>query len=228
MSFTPAAYQFLRGIKRNNNKAWFEANRVAYEESVREPMRALIEAMNDRFGRFAPEMGGDARRSMFRINRDVRFSKDKSPYKTHAACWFNHRAASKKVGSEANDGSAGFYFHLEPGRSMVGAGLWMPPKPQLDRLRDSIVNRPAAFGRVVTTLRRFGGLDDEYMLKRTPRGYAADRPYSDWLRYQSFVAGRGLRDADVLGGKLPAILEKEFRALLPLVRWINSALGYRH
>jgi uncharacterized protein (TIGR02453 family) len=229
MPFTKNALSFLKGLERNNNKPWFEAHRAEYENGVREPMRALIEEMNARFARFAPEIHGDPKRSMFRINRDTRFSRDKSPYKTHAACWFNHRQASAKVGGEANEGSAGFYFHLQPGgRSMVGGGLWMPPRPQLNRLRDAIVEDHDGFARMVRGLnRRFGGLDEEHgMLKRTPRGYAEDHPAAKWLKYQSFTSGRLLADAEVVGPQLPALLARELEALLPLVRWLNSALGY--
>ena len=95
----------------------------------------------------APEIIGDPRRSMFRIHRDVRFSKNKSPYKTHAACWFSHRNASHGVGSETHGGGAGFYFHLEPGASFLGGGIWMPPRPSLHRIRESIAARPADFAR---------------------------------------------------------------------------------
>ena len=227
MSFTPAAYRFLRGIKQNNNKPWFESHREEYERDLREPMRALIVEMTKRFPKFAPEMTGDPKRSIFRINRDIRFSRDKSPYKTNAGCWFNHRLASKKVGGDATDGSAGLYFHLEPGRSFLGAGLWMPPRPQLDKLRDSIVAKPAAFTKMERSLKPFGGLDEEHMLKRVPRGYAPDHPMARALRFNSFVAGRKVTDAQVVGGKLPAILEKEYRPLMPLVRWINSSLGWK-
>jgi uncharacterized protein (TIGR02453 family) len=94
MPFTSHTLRFFRGLKRNNNKAWFEAHRDLYENEVRAPMRELIEEMDVRFARFAPEIGGDIRKSMFRINRDIRFSSDKSPYKTNAGCWFFHRGAS--------------------------------------------------------------------------------------------------------------------------------------
>src|SRR6266480_4981209 len=127
MPFTPRALSFFRQLARHNEKPWFEAHRDEYETEVREPMRELIEDLDTRFAQFAPEIGGDPKRSMFRIYRDIRFSKDKSPYKTHAACWFHHRNAARSVGSEADAGSAGFYFHLQPGKSMIGAGLWMPP-----------------------------------------------------------------------------------------------------
>jgi uncharacterized protein (TIGR02453 family) len=167
MQFSPAALRFFRQLARHNDKRWFEANRDTYEQSVREPMRELIEEMDARFMRFAPEIGGDPKRSMFRINRDIRFSKDKSPYKTNAGCWFHHRKASGRVGGEADEGSAGFYFHLEPGKSLVAAGLWMPPRPQLNRLRAAIAENPESFIRMTRALpKRFGGLDDSAMLKR--------------------------------------------------------------
>ena len=228
MAFTPAALRFLRGLAKNNNKEWFEAHRSEYESEVREPMRDLIGEMNARFARFAPEMGGDPKRSMFRINRDIRFSKDKSPYKTHAACWFSHRRASSKVGGEAAGGSAGFYFHLEPGRSMVGAGMWMPPRPQLNAIRDAIAEDPGGFERIVKALtKRYGGLDDEAVLTRMPRGFAEDHPAANWLKFQSFTSGRMLKDSDVTDAKLATMLAKDFEAMLPLVRWLNAALGFR-
>lgn len=229
MPFTRDALSFFRRLERNNEKAWFEEHRDQYEREVREPMRALIEEMNARFERFAPEMGGDPKRGMFRINRDIRFSKDKSPYKTHAACWFHHRSASKKVGAEAQEGSAGFYFHLQPGnRSMVGGGLWMPPRPQLNKLRDAIADDHEVFARVVRALpKRFDGLDEEHgMLKRIPRGFADDHPAAKWLKYQSFTTGRVLEDDEVVGPKLPSLLAREFEAMLPLVRWLNRTLGF--
>jgi len=226
--FTPGALRFLRQLKKHNEKPWFEAHREDYEAEVRGPMRALIDDMDVHFARFAPEIGADPKRSMFRIHRDIRFSNDKSPYKTHAACWFHHRDATRRVGSEATEGSAGFYFHLEPGRSMIGAGVWMPPRPQLHRLRAAIDDNPQSFDRVVRGLpRRFGGLDDESVLKRMPRGYAEDHPAATWLRYQSFTTGRALTDAQVTGSRLATLLADEFEAMLPLVRWLNQALGYR-
>jgi len=229
MPFTKRALSFFRGLSRNNEKSWFEAHRDEYENEVRQPMRELIEELDTRFATFAPEIGGDSKRSMFRINRDIRFSKDKSPYKTHAASWFHHRNASRNVGSEADAGSAGYYFHLEPGgRSMIGAGIWMPPRPQLNKLREAIARDPNSFDRMVRGIpQRFGGLDDESALKRMPRGYAEDHPAAKWLRYQSFTSGRTLTDAQVTSPSLASFLAKEYEALLPLVRWLNNALGFR-
>ena len=229
MPFSKRSLTFFRQLARNNQKAWFEAHRDDYENEVRAPMRELIEELDVRFARFAPEIGGDPKRSMFRINRDIRFSKDKSPYKTHAAAWFHHRNAARSVGSEADAGSAGYYFHLElGGRSLLGAGLWMPPRPQLNKLREAIADDPKGFDRVVRSLpSRFGGLDDEAALKRMPRGYAEDHPAAKWLKYQSFTTGRTLTNAQVTSKSLADLLAKEFAAMLPLVRWLNETLGFK-
>jgi uncharacterized protein (TIGR02453 family) len=228
--FTAASLAFLRGLARHNAKPWFEAHRESYEGDIRAPMRALIEEMDVRLARFAPEITGDPKRSMFRINRDIRFSKDKSPYKTHAACWFRHRDASHNVGGDAEEGSAGLYFHLQPGKSFVGGGIWMPPRPSLNKIRDAIADDPTGFTRIVQNpraRRRFGGLSDEAVLKRMPRGFAEDHPAARWLRYQSFTIGRELSDTQVLGPRLPALLEADFTLMVPLVRWLNRTMGLR-
>ena len=226
--FGAEALAFLRGLARHNAKPWFEAHRDDYERHVKQPMADLVEEMDLRMSRFAPEMVGDPRRSLFRLYRDIRFSRDKSPYKTHAACWFFHGGGSAKVGREAHGGGAGFYFHLEPGASFVGGGCWMPPRPALQKFRAAIAADRRGFERVVLApamRRRFGGLSEEEMLKRVPRGYEADHPAASWLRHQSFTVGRALRDAQVTGTRLTAILESDYRAILPLVRWLNGTLG---
>jgi uncharacterized protein (TIGR02453 family) len=227
--FGPGALRFLRGLARHNTRPWFEANRAVYEAEVRAPMRALVEEMDVRFAARIPEIIGDARRSMFRIHRDVRFSQDKSPYKTHAASWFYHRDAGRQVGQEADAGSAGFYFHLEPGGCFLGAGLWMPPRGQLTRIRDALAENHRAFEAAAASpaiRRRFGPPDPDGMLTRLPRGYAPGHPAERWLRYTSFTLGRPLGDADVLSPRLPATLERDFVRLAPFVRWLNTALGY--
>ena len=230
MPFTADTLRFLRGLARNNVKPWFEAHRAEYEAHVRAPMRELIEEMDVRLARLAPEIVGDPKRSMFRIHRDIRFSRDKSPYKTHVACWFFHRDANSGVGGDAEGGGAGFYAHIEPGRSMIGAGIWMPPRPLLRRIRDAIAERGTGFERIVRDrafVRRFSGLDDEATLKRMPRGFEETHPAARWLRYQSFTAGRLLSDAEATSARLAALLEADFSRLLPLVRWLNGALGLK-
>jgi uncharacterized protein (TIGR02453 family) len=228
MPFTKRALGFFRGLARHNEKPWFEAHRDEYESEVRGPMRELIEDLDIRFAQFAPEIGGDPKRSMFRINRDIRFSKDKSPYKTSAACWFHHLNAGRTVGTEADAGSAGYYFYLHPGGSGLGAGIWKPARTQLKRIRVAIADDPQGFDRMARSIpRRFGALTDESALKRMPRGYAEDHPAAKWLRFQSFTSGRSLTDAQVTGGSLAALLVREYEALLPLVRWLNGALGFK-
>jgi uncharacterized protein (TIGR02453 family) len=229
MTFTNRSLTFLRGLRRNNNRNWFEEHREQYEADVRAPMRELIEVMDVRLAQLAPEIIGSAKKSMFRINRDIRFSPDKSPYKTHAACWFYHRDGDRKVGSQAEGGGAGFYFHLEPGQSFVGGGIWMPPRPVLNRIREALAANHTAFERIVRApalVRRFGGLDDESMLKRMPRGYAEDHPAAAWLRHQSFTVGHLLTDNQVTSSRLPSLLEADFEAMRPLVRWLNKCLGF--
>ena len=226
--FTPDALRFFRGLKRANTKPWFEAHRDQYLVSVRDPLRQLVEEIDLRLAGFAPEIIGDPKRSAFRIHRDVRFSRDKSPYKTHAACWFYHRDASRKVGQDGEGGSAGFYFHIEPGASLVGGGIWMPARPALARIRDRMDESHDEFHAIAadkTLRRRFGGLDDSAVLKRMPRGYPEDHPAAGWLKYQSFTMGRSLTDTEVTGSRLPTILEQEYTRLVPLVRWLNRALG---
>src|SRR5260221_5845961 len=188
MSFTAASLRFLRGLARNNKKPWFEAHRDDYETHIRVPMRALIEEMDVRFARFAPELTGDPKRSMFRINRDIRFSKDKSPYKTHAACWFRHSAADHRVGGDAEAGSAGLYFHLQPRQSFVGAGVLIPPRPALGKIRAAIADGPGGVGRIIkrpAARRRYGGLHGARMQKRGAPGFSDGYSAPGGLPYQS-------------------------------------------
>jgi uncharacterized protein (TIGR02453 family) len=228
--FSEASLRFLRALARHNERAWFEAHRAEYEATIRVPLGALVEEMDVRLAGVAPEIVGDPKRSIFRIHRDIRFSKDKSPYKVHAACWFFHRDASHRVGQESHGGGAGFYFHLQPGASLEAGGIWMPPPEALGKLRDAMAARPAVFSRVVGEARlrrRFGELSDEAVLQRVPRGYAPEHPAARWLRYRSFTMGRTLSDREVLGDRLPDRLAADFTLLVPLIRWINSALGLR-
>ena len=228
--FTPAAFAFLKSLKKHNEREWFERNRATYESELRAPLGALVEEVDVRLARFAPEIVGDPKRSPFRIHRDVRFSRDKSPYKTHVACWFHHVDAGRGVGTQAAHGGAGFYFHVEASRASIGAGIWMPPRPTLQKIREAIDEDPAPLKKILanpTIKRQFGGLDEENMLTRMPRGYAITHPAIDLLRHQSFTLGRELEHKDLLHARLPDVLAREYEKLLPLVRWINTALGLR-
>ncbi|MGH7534143.1 MAG: TIGR02453 family protein, partial [Gemmatimonadales bacterium] len=177
--FGPGALRFLRHLARNNRREWFERHRAVYETEVRSPLRALVEEMDVRLARVAPELMGDPRRSIFRIHRDIRFSADQSPYKTNAACYFFHRDAGHGAGQDAAGGGAGLYFQLADGECFLGGGIWMPARPTLDRLRERIAAAPGDLERIVLApgfRRRFGNLDQEAMLKRLPRGYPPGHP----------------------------------------------------
>lgn len=227
--FSRDALDFLRGLARNNRRDWFERHRARYETAVRAPLRALVEEMDIRLARIAPELAGDPRRSIFRIHCDIRFSADKSPYKTHAACYFFHRDAGHGAGTRAESAGAGLYFQLAPGDSFLAGGIWMPAPGVLRRIREAIAAAPGQLAAIVLApefRRRFGRLDQEAMLTRPPRGYAADHPAARWLRYRSFTAGRALEEREVLSPRLPDLLERDFARLVPLVRWLNAALGY--
>ncbi|MEP6989382.1 MAG: DUF2461 domain-containing protein [bacterium] len=228
--FRPAAPAFLRSLARHNEREWFERHRATYEAELRTPLAALVEEMDVELAAIAPEIVGDPKRSLFRIHRDVRFSADKSPYKTHVACWFHHVDAGRGVGTQTPHGGAGFYFHMEADRASVGGGIWMPPRPTLQRLRDAIDEDARPLVKLLAdaaTRRRFGGLAEEHMLTRMPRGVADTHPAATLLRHQSFTLGRELTTKEVLGASLPRVLARDFARLVPLVRWINGALGLR-
>jgi uncharacterized protein (TIGR02453 family) len=228
--FGEGALRFLRRLKRNNRREWFERHRAVYETEVRDPMRALVEEMDVRLARFAPELTGDPRHSVFRIHRDVRFSADKSPYKTNAACQFYHQDAGRGAGQDAVGAGAGLYFQIADGECFVAGGMWMPARPALDRIREALADSPESLDRILrgsVFRRRFRDLDREAMLTRLPRGYAEGHPAERWLRYTSFTATRMLTEREATSARLPAMLERDFVALLPLVRWLNAAIGYR-
>ncbi len=228
--FSPKAMTFLRGLKKNNRKEWFEEHRGDYETLLKQPLAQLIEDVDVRLATIIPEIIGSPKKSSFRIHRDVRFSKDKSPYKTHVACWFFHRDAGHGVGSEAAHGGAGFYFHMEPTGSFCGGGIWMPPRPALNKLRQALAEDPAGFEDIVLSTgfkRRFGKLSEEAVLTRTPRGFDAEHPAGAWLRFQSFTAGRPVSPEELQSAKLPDTLAKSYAAMAPFIRWLNGALGLK-
>ena len=228
--FRPDAFRFLRDLARNNEKTWFEAHRDVYEHEVRGPMRQLVETVDAKLASIAPEIVGDPKRSMFRIHRDVRFSKNKVPSKTNAGAWFYHREAGRTVGTTGEGGGAGFYFHIDPTRCFTAGGLWMPARPTLQRIREAIADRPAALARLTHApgfRRRFDGLSEEAKLRRVPRDFPPDHRAAEWLKLQSFTASAPIEQSVVTSPRLVDRLCRDFERLVPLVRWLNRALGYR-
>lgn len=230
--FGPATFTFLRGLKKNNKREWFEAHRDTYTRDLLEALRAVAGELDVRFAKLAPEFEANPKRSLFRIHRDVRFSADKSPYKTHGALWVYHRAPGRGVGKEI-DGGAGFYLHIEPGESMIAGGIWMPPRHSLTKIRDRLVDDHRSLRRILGApafKKRYGGLDSDepgVRLKRMPRGYAEDHPAADLLRFNSFTVHARYSDRDILAPALIDRAMKDFALILPLVRWLNEALGYK-
>jgi len=230
LPFRPAAFTFFRGLKRNNRKDWFEDHRPQYESEIRGPMRDLIEEVDVQLAQVAPEFIGDPKRSMFRIHRDIRFSKDKSPYKTAAGVWFYHADAGRKVGQDADSGGAGIYFHLAPDGCFSAGGIWMPSGPVLRKIRDTLTEDFEGFEETIGGAkfkRRFSSLSEESMRKRMPRGFDDDHPAAKWLRYKSFTVHRPLTNAQVQSKRLPNTLAADVEVMLPFLRWLNAAAGYR-
>jgi uncharacterized protein (TIGR02453 family) len=230
-AFRPEALTFLKGLKKNNRREWFEERRQVYVHEIVEPLRALVDELDVRFAKLAPEYMGDPKRSPFRIYRDVRFSKDKSPYKTHAALWMYHRAPGRGVGKEV-DGGAGFYVHLEPGACMVAGGIWMPPRPSLAKVRAHFSEDLAGWKKAIGSAafkKRFESLntgDPGAILKRIPRGFDESHPAAAWLRYNSFTVSADYTDADMLAPTFVDKAMQDFALMLPMCRWLNRALGY--
>ena len=230
-AFRPAALAFLKGLKKNNRREWFEERRQVYVHEIVEPLRALVDELDVRFAKLAPEYMGDPKRSPFRIYRDVRFSKDKSPYKSHAALWMYHRAPGRGVGKEV-DGGAGFYVHLEPGACMVAGGIWMPPRPSLAKVRAHFSEDLGGWKKAIgsaTFKKRFVSLnssDPGALLKRIPRGFDENHPAAAWLRYNSFTVSADYTDAEMLAPTFVDRAMSDFALMLPMCRWLNRALGF--
>ena len=227
----PGALRFLRALARHNDREWFEAHRADYERAIAHPLRAFVDEMDARLAAFAPEFVGDRKRSIFRIHRDVRFSRDKRPYKTNAACWLFHRDVGRTKGPYSAVAAAGLYFHLEPGNCFGGGGCWLPPAPALRTIRERLVEDADGFARTLRApgfAARVGALDEDEgtMLVRPPRGFPADGPAAPWLRFRSFTATEPYTDAEATAADVADRFEATCRALVPMSRWLNDALGH--
>lgn len=212
---------FLKSLKKNNNKAWFDKNREKYLESknnFEEFVTTLLQKMV-----VTDEDMKDlvAKNCTFRINRDIRFSKNKTPYKISLSASFN-RGGKKSI-------YAGYYFHLQPeGNSFVGGGLWMPESLDLKKLRQEIDYCFPEFKKIISApafKKHYGGLekDEKQLLVNVPKGYDKENPAVDFLRRKSFVATKNMSDTEVLSSNLANEVIRSFKALMPLVKFINRA-----
>src|SRR5262245_51167239 len=219
--FTPATLKFLRALKRNNRREWFNAHRDDYESHVRQPMAAIVEQLAVDFRAFAPEMVASPKLSMYRIYRDTRFSENKAPYKTHAAAVFPTRGLAKHEG-------AGLYFHVSHEDVWIGGGMYAPQPPQLQAVREhiaanvhklrAIVESPA-FRRRVT----FEGAK----LSRVPRGFPRDHEAAEYLKFRHFIAGTEFPAELAASPRFYRTVLDVFREVLPLSRFLNRPLAPR-
>ncbi len=212
--FRPAAFTFFRGLRRNNDPAWFKPRKPLYEAEVLAPFRALVGAVGAALGEAGIPLAGDPLRSIFRIYRDVRFSADKRLYKTHAG------AVLTRSGGKRDPGL--LYLHLEPGESMVGAGFWHPEPQLLARLRRAILGDSDVFLGIADGLAAAGSpISSDATLTRPPRGFEAAKgtPVADYVCWKSFTAHAALSDKDM---QSPAVVDRivDFaRLALPLLQW---------
>lgn len=217
----PSTLKFLKDLKKNNNKPWFEKNRKVYE-AAKEDFAGFIQQVIEQFGKKDKTIASlKAKDTTFRINRDVRFSKDKSPYKDNMGAYLS-RGGKKSI-------FAGYYFHCLPGKAFIGGGLWMPMPPELSKVRQEIDYNLKDFKKIVTGSKFksiYGGLstDAEYVLSRLPKGYEADNPAAEYLKFKSYVALSPLPDADLVSKGLLKKTVAAFEALQPLVEFVNEAM----
>lgn len=216
--FTRATLQFLRDLKTNNDRAWFAEHRQRYERHLKEPALRFIEAFAPELRTLSPHFMATPR-SLFRIYRDTRFSRDKSPYKTAAGIHFRHDSA-------ANAHAPGFYVHIEPGACFVGVGIWHPDAPALRQIREHIVDDPKTWKKASRNAAFTGHYQLEGdALKRAPKGFDSDHPLIDDLRRKDFIGVRRVPQSFITNPGLPRELADTFQRGVPLVRFLCDAVG---
>ena len=217
--FSPKAIVFLRGLKRHNNREWFNARKAQYEELVRAPMLEVVERLAVDFQEFAPELAAGPR-SIFRIYRDTRFSEDKSPYKTQVSAAFPDKRLPKR-------GGAALYMEVAPGWVWVGGGMYAPDAPLLNKVREHIASNLRRFRSIVESpafRRKVGTLEGGQKLQRVPRGFPPDHPAAEYLRFRRFVAGRQFPSSFATSPRFYPGVVGIFRHLMPLIRLLNEPL----
>ncbi len=217
--FPPETLKFLRELKRNNNREWFLAHKNIYQEKVKAPMVELVEALGGAMQNFAPELIVDPKHAIYRIYRDIRFSSNKQPYKTHISALFAPRGIQKHCG-------ASLYFHIEPAEVIVAGGVYMPDAASLRLIRQHIA---AHWEDLRAVLNRkdfkkfFGNLEGE-QLKCPPLGFPADHPAIDLLRFKQLYVGASEKPSMAESPRLFPRLLTLFSAMMPLIRFLNASL----
>jgi uncharacterized protein (TIGR02453 family) len=217
-----ATLKFLKDLNKNNNKPWFDAHRPVYE-AAKTDFAGFVQALIDKHGKKDPSIKTlKAKECVFRINRDVRFSKDKSPYKNNMGASIN-QGGKKSV-------FAGYYFHCQPGDSFVGGGLWMPMPAELKKIRQEIDYCFDEFKKIITAkkfMAVYGGLNlgADISLVKVPQGFEKDNPAADYLKLKSFIAMRKVTEKELGSGELLKIASESFEALQPFINFLNKALA---
>jgi len=218
--FSPDALAFLEDLAVNNDRDWFKARQDVYEREIKRPLARFVQAAARRLEAEGLGLTGTPKTSIFRIHRDIRFSRDKTPYKPHASCYFS------ATGSKKEDG--GVYVHLQPGRSFIGAGVYHPDAPALKALRGAMDADPDAFLRMVADLEAAGlTLETDDALKTAPRGFAhrAEAPIGPYLAWKSFLVRRPVSELAFLTPEVIDDVVAFARDSSPLRDWARSVLG---
>jgi uncharacterized protein (TIGR02453 family) len=219
--FTADTFKFLRDLSRHNEREWFHAQKARYETAVRGPFLRLITDLAEPLAQISPQFRADPRPvggSLFRIQRDTRFANDKAPYKTWAGARFFH-ARHKQVEAPL------FYLQIAPGNCFVAAGLWRPEPETQRRIRDFLVDNPAAWKRAVHTpaFRKRFTMDGESLV-RPPRGFDPAHELIDDIKRKDFVVSRAFDDAMALDPRLRHGVAQEFKRMAPMVDYLCAAL----
>ncbi len=216
----PSTLKFLKDLEQNNNKPWFDAHRPQYEVAKAD-FYALVEKLIPAIAKFDAPIGQlVVKQCVFRINRDVRFSKNKAPYKNNMACYFN-QAGKSGLG-------AGYYLHIEPGNSFAAGGIWAPEPQVLAGIRQEIDYNFAGLKKIIEN-KNFKkifteGLSTNEKLVRPPKGYDENNPAIDFLKMKSFIVSKPFADADLQDKNFVATVAKTFSTMKPLIDFLNTAL----
>jgi uncharacterized protein (TIGR02453 family) len=209
---------FLNNLKFNNNRDWFLKNRSLYTEA-KFNFESFVQEIINKMTEFEPIIKGlEVKNCVYRINRDIRFSNDKSPYKSHFGAFI------VRGGKKNGDKFAGFYFHVEPGSSILAGGAYMPPAPWLASIREKIDEQPAEINKIISDkafIKYFGKLDGE-RLKTSPKGYRSDHPQIELLRLKSYLVVNEVSDKDVLKSGYSDHVLSVFKAMKPLNDFLND------
>jgi uncharacterized protein (TIGR02453 family) len=218
--FRPEGLKFLRGLEKNNDRAWFNERKAIYEAELKEPMLAIVRKITNAMMEFAPNHVRPAEKSLFRIYRDTRFSHNKLPYKTHVAAWWSHMGMEKTSG-------AGYYFQVSPKGVVIAAGAYMPEKEQLAAIRHWMLENHVAFRKLLSrpavkkTFKEFEG----EALTRPPRGFPCEHPAIDLIKCKQWGLSTTLSADSALEPGFAQTVIKHFKLLAPMVDALNTPIA---